>query len=142
MSPGADYTAIAVVFYCHDGKGNFVMDLRGPNCRDEQGKWEIGGGRLHFGEKVEDAIRREVQEEYCTEVVSMEYLGFREVFREQDGAPTHWVSLDFSVLVKPELVANGEPDKHEKVKWFTRETIPKNVHSQFPVFLEKYRENI
>lgn len=43
MKPGVDYIGVCVVYLCHDGQGNFVMNKRGKNCRDEVGKWDIGG---------------------------------------------------------------------------------------------------
>lgn len=142
MRPAKDFPVIAVVFFCHDGTGRFIMDLRGAACRDEQRTWEIGGGLLHHGEEVEDAIRREVKEEYCTDILELEFLGIREVFREDNGEKTHVVSLDYKVLVDPEKVSNGEPEKLEAVDWFTTDNLPEPQHSQFPVFLEKYRDRL
>ena len=43
---GISYIGTAVVFFCHDGKGNFVLSKRGENCRDEHGRWDPGGGAV------------------------------------------------------------------------------------------------
>lgn len=45
-------------------------------------------------------------------------------------------------LVDATKVKNGEPHKFTDVQWFTRDTIPQNSHSQFPTFLEKYKEKL
>lgn len=58
MKRGIDYIGNSVVYFCHDGKGNFVMAKRSANARDEHGKWDIGGGGLEFGEKVEDEFEK------------------------------------------------------------------------------------
>lgn len=41
---GVDYIGVCVVYFCHDGKGEFVMAKRSSNARDEHGRWDIGGG--------------------------------------------------------------------------------------------------
>lgn len=64
MRKGIDCIGVTVVFFCHDGKGNFVLSKRSKNTRDEQGRWDPGGGALEIHERIEDAIRREVREEY------------------------------------------------------------------------------
>ena len=74
---GVDYIGVSVIYFCHDGAGKFVMAKRSKNARDEQGRWDIGGGGLEFGEFVEDALCREVKEEYCTDVLGCEFLGSR-----------------------------------------------------------------
>lgn len=142
LKKGVDYVGVCVVYFCHDGKGNFVMANRNSTTRDEHGRWDIGGGGLEFGDTVEGTIRKEIQEEYCTNVLDFEFLGYRDVHREHQGKPTHWVALDFKVRIDPAEVKNGEPEMFEEVKWFTLDTIPENVHSQFPNFLNLYRQKL
>lgn len=140
MKKGVDHTGVAIVFYCHDGKGNFVMGKRSSESRDEMGVWDVGGGALEFDEKVEDTLRKEIREEYCAEVISYEFLGYRDVHRIHDGEKTHWLALDFQALVDPLQVKNGEPHKHDEIGWFTRKNMPEEVHSEIPIFFEKYKE--
>lgn len=137
---GEDYVGISIVFFCHDGHGNFVMNKRGKNCRDEQGRWEIGGGALDVGMSVEDTLRKEVQEEYGTTILSFEFLGYRDVHRTLNGVKTHWITLDFSVLVDSAKVKNAEPHKMDAVEWFTFDRLPKPRHSQFKYFMAKYKK--
>ena len=94
---GKEFIGNSVVFFCHDGKGKFLMHKRSVNARDEQGKWDIGAGSMEFGDSVETTLRKEIKEEYSCDVLSFEFLGYREIFREQNGHPTHWMSLDFKV---------------------------------------------
>jgi|SRR3989344_1687333 len=123
----------AVVFFCHDGAGNYLIHKRSKNCRDEQERWDSGGGGLKFGEKIEDAVRREVREEYSAEPLLVEFLGYRDVFRTHNEIQTHWVAFDFRVQVEPEKVKIGEPHKIETLRWLTiAEILNLNepVHSQ------------
>lgn len=142
MHKGEDFTGVTIVYLCHDGKGNVLLGKRSKNCRDEHGRWDIGGGGLEFGDKVEDTLRKEIKEEYGTDVLDYEFLGYRDVHREQNGKKTHWIALDFKVLVDPEKVKNGEPHKFDEVKWFKIEDFPEPLHSQLPAFLKNYKDKI
>ena len=139
---GVDFTGVSVVFICHDGKGNILMNKRSQKCRDEQGRWDIGAGSLEFGDKIDETLKREIKEEYCTEVLGYEFLGFRDVHREVNGRKTHWVSLDFKVHVDRSKVQIGEPHKMDEISWFPIGTIPQPIHSQVPYFLEKYKDKL
>ncbi|OHA04225.1 MAG: hypothetical protein A3J58_00630 [Candidatus Sungbacteria bacterium RIFCSPHIGHO2_02_FULL_52_23] len=138
MHKGKDYIGVGVTFYCHDGTGRFVMGKRSVNARDEHGMWDLGGGGVEFGESAEDAVRREILEEYGAEMRACEFLGYMDVHREQAGAPTHWISLAFKVLVDPTQIHNAEPDKCDEVRWFTLNDLPDDIHSQLPQFLERF----
>jgi len=142
MIKGFDYPGLGVVYFCHDGKGKFVMHLRGAKARDENGKWDIGAGGVDFGDTVEGTLRKEIKEEYGADVLAFEFLGYRDVHREHLGKPTHWLTLDFKVLVDPGQVVNNEPHKIDDVQWFSLETMPANIHSQIPYFLQLYRERL
>ncbi len=139
MKKGQGFTGVSVIYICHDGKGNILLNKRGVNCRDEKGVWDCGGGGLEFGDTVEETLRKEIKEEYCTDVLDFEFLGFRDVHREPDGQKTHWIALDFKVLVDKEKASNGEPHKFDEVSWFPISALPNPLHSQFPNFLEKYK---
>lgn len=118
------------------------MNKRGTNCRDEHGRWDCGGGGLEFGDTVENTLEKEIKEEYCTDVLDSEFLGYRDVHREHEGMKTHWIALDFKVLVDKEKVKNGEPHKFDEVKWFSLNNFPESLHSQFPKFLELYKNKL
>ncbi|OGF20721.1 hypothetical protein A2316_02650 [Candidatus Falkowbacteria bacterium RIFOXYB2_FULL_38_15] len=142
MQKGIDYIGVAVVFLCHDGKGNYLFAKRSENCRDEHGLWDCGGGAIDFGENAVEALKREVKEEYCVDVLSYEFLGYRDVHRNENGNPAHWLSLDFKVLVNPEQVKNGEPQKFKDLGWFNLDNLPKPLHSQLPRFFDLYKDKI
>jgi 8-oxo-dGTP pyrophosphatase MutT (NUDIX family) len=142
MKKGEDYIGVAVVYLCHDGNGRYLLSKRGLNCRDEHGNWDCGGGGLEFNDTVENTLKKEIFEEYSTDVVDFDFLGYRDVHRYYNGKKTHWVSLDFKVLVDPLKVTNGEPHKFDDVEWFTLDAFPDPLHSQLPIFLNLYKERI
>ena len=142
MQKGIDCVGVVVTFCCHDGNGNVLLDKRGKNARDEQGTWEFGGGAIEFGDTIEDTLRKEIQEEYCTDVLNYEFLGYRDVHRENNGTRTHWITLDFKVLVDRKKVKNGEPHKFDALEWFTMDNMPSPLHSQMPAYLKLYKDKI
>ena len=142
MQKGTDFIGIGVVYFCHDGKGRVVMSKRGKNSRDEIGRWDIGGGGIEVHDTVENTIRKEIKEEYCTDALEIEYLGYRDVHRLHEGKKTHWIVLDFKVLIDPKKVANAEPHKFNAVEFFQLDDLPSPLHSQLPTFLEKYKKEL
>ncbi len=140
---GVDNIGVAVCFFCHDGKGNVVVSKRSQHTRDEQGRWDIGGGSIEFGENIEEALAREIKEEYLCDIVKKEFLGYRDVHRTLvDGAPTHWVVLDYKVQVVRDQVGIGEPEFIDELRWVTPDTIPQPQHSQLQNFIDTYRAKL
>ena len=139
---GVDYTGVSIVYLCHDGKGNVLLGKRGVNARDEQGTWDWGGGGIEFNDTVENTLRKEIKEEYCTDVLDYKFLGYRDVHREIKGKKTHWIALDFKVLVDREKAKNGEPHKFDNVQWFTLNSLPSPLHSQCSTFLRNYKDQL
>lgn len=139
MQKGIDFTGICVVFLCHDGDGQIVLSKRGTNSRDEQGCWDPGGGALEFGENVEQTLRKEIREEYAADVLESEFLGFMDVHRTIQTRPSHWIALCYLVRIDRTQVKNNEPHKLDAVEWFSLKLLPSPLHSQFPLFLEKFK---
>lgn len=142
MKKGEDYTGVTIVYFCHDGEGNFLMNKRSATCRDEQGCWDIGGGGLEFLDTVENTLRKEIKEEYCTDILDYEFLGYRDVHRSNNDKKTHWIALDFKVLVNKNTVSNGEPHKFDAVEWFRLDALPSPLHSQMLKVFEVYKDKL
>ena len=142
MKAGIDYPGVTVVYFCHDGKGNFILSKRSKNARDEHGRWDIGGGGLDFGVSVEETLVKEIKEEYCTDVLDYEFIGYEDLRRTHEGVPTHWVALYFKVLIDPTTVANGEPHKFDEVRFFRLDNLPSPLHSALPGFLKKHKHKL
>lgn len=142
MEKGKDFTGVTIVYLCHDGNGNFLLNKRSENCRDEHHTWDPGGGGLEFGDTVEATLKKELMEEYCIEPLDYEFLGYRDVHRKNNGSKTHWIALDFKVKVDRDKVRNGEPHKFEEIGWFKLDNLPSPLHSQFGKFLEVHKKKI
>lgn len=133
---GLSFTGITTTFFCHDGKGNIFLTKRSKNTRDEHGRWDPGAGGLKHGQAVEANMRRELMEEYGVEPLKSEFIGYFDAFRKNhEGQPTHWVAMCFAVLVDPAKVRINEPDMIDDSGWFTLDSLPTPLHSQFDNFM-------
>ncbi|MFA6190497.1 MAG: NUDIX domain-containing protein [Candidatus Staskawiczbacteria bacterium] len=142
MKKGEDFIGVTVVYFCHDGDGNFLFNKRSKNCRDEVGNWDCGGGGLEFEDTVEDTLKKEIKEEYCVDILNYEFLGYRDVHRNRNGIKNHWIALDFKVLVDRNKVKNGEPHKFEEIGWFKIDNLPSPLHSQIPNAIKLYKDKL
>jgi len=143
MIKGRDYTGIVVCNLCHDGQENYVLGLRSDKCRDEHFAWEpTGSGGLKFGELLDDAIRREINEELGVEVIDIMALGVHEARREVGGVMTHWVYVVNKVEVPRKLVIIAEPEKCLEQRWCKKDDFPEPLMSQFPPILEKFYDKL
>ena len=141
LRKGVDFIGVTCVFLCHDGKGNFLMHKRSKNCRDEIGRWDTGSGSMEFGETPEQAVRREIKEEYCVTAKNLRFCGVRNALRTHNGTKTHWVALLYVVQVDPKKVKIGEPDKMDEICWFRTDKLPRPIHSAFRDQLKIMRQS-
>ena len=80
----------------------------------EAGCWNLPGGKVDFGERVADAVRREVAEELGVEIELTRSLGFVEMIGLDD---QHWLSPIFAATIRAGEPVNAEPGKHEAILW-------------------------
>ena len=127
---GIDFIGISGAFVCHDGKGRVLLHKRSKNCRDEQGRWDNGGGSHEFGATIEETIRREIKEEYGADASNLKFLKVYDLHRKlSDGTPTHWLAVCYAAQVDPKQVKNNEPHKIDDIGWFTYDKLPQPMHS-------------
>ncbi len=127
---GVDHIGVSVSAVVHDGKGNILLMKRGPKARDEQGRWDICGGAIEFGESLDEALEREIVEELCVRPTKVEFLTAYEAHREHEGVKTHWISINHAAQVDSAKVKIGEPQKIAEIGWFTNSNLPSPLHSQ------------
>lgn len=140
---GASFTGVTTVFWCYDGTGRIFLAKRSANARDEHGRWDPGAGGLKHGQTLEENVRRELKEEYDVEPLQLDFIGYRDVFRQlEDGTPTHWLAMDFAAKVDPAHVRINEPQMFEDSGWFTLDALPNPLHSQFDMFIRQHGDKL
>ena len=115
--------AVGAVIKEH-GKVLLVKRKRPP----AEGLWAIPGGKVKWGETLEDALKREIEEEAHVKIEIEKFLKTVEVFarNEKNEIVFHYVILDYLARIK-----EGEPfagDDALEIRWFT-----KNELDEFPV---------
>ena len=84
-----------------------------------KGKWALPGGRVECGERVEEAVLRELKEETGLDGEIVRLVG---VYSDPNRDPRgHYVTVVFLVKVKGELRANTDA---EEAKWFPLSEVP------------------
>jgi len=136
MKLGIDCTGIAITFCCHNGKGKFLLQKRSRNCPDNKGAWQFGGGKLEYGESVQDGVLREVKEEYGCDGIINQALPAKSTVNESG----HWITLPHIIQVDETETKLNEPDKADEIGWFTLDALPSPLHSGTILFLKEHRE--
>jgi 8-oxo-dGTP diphosphatase len=139
MQIGKDFVGITTPFYCNDGEGNFLLHKRSKNCRDENGNWDPGSGKLDWGVSLEENVLKEIAEEYGCKGEIQERLPAHDIFRVHNNIKTHWVAIPFFVKVNPKEVKNNEPDKIDEIGWFKLDKLPQPLHTGFQFTFSKFR---
>jgi ADP-ribose pyrophosphatase YjhB (NUDIX family) len=141
LEPGIDYIGISTPFYCNDGKGNFLLHRRSEKARDEQGKWDFGGGQLDLGEEVQKGVLREVREEWGVNGIIQEQLETHSIFRVQHGKKTHWLAIPFFIKVNIRKAKIMELGKFSEMGIFPLKNLPKPLHSGVKYTMKRYSKN-
>jgi 8-oxo-dGTP diphosphatase len=120
-----DHPFVGVGALVHNG-GRILLVKRGkePN----KGRWMIPGGLVELGEKLEEAVLREVKEElgFDASIDRMLDVANEVVLDEEERVKYHYVLIDF--LVSPnqhdDVVLNEESSSYQ---WFAPESIDEVV---------------
>lgn len=141
MKIGTDTIGVAVGAMILNENNELFLSKRSQNCRNEKGCWEIPGGEVHFGEKLKDAIKREMHEEYGIEIdIIKQYPAADHIIPKEN---QHWVPTTFLAKLKsgnkPKIM---EPKKCDEIGWFSLEKLPSPLSIITKLDLERYNNSI
>ena len=90
-----------------------------------EGTWTMPGGKMHFGEKFEDACFREVFEETG---VKIKKSHLKLISISNDTVPdAHFVTIGFLCQDFSGEPKTMEPDEITRWEWFSLDDLPKNI---------------
>ena len=125
MQRGIDYIGVGVGAIIINEAGQVFLARRGPMAKNERGLWEFPGGSVEFGERLADALRRELREEYGIEVAVGELLDVADHILPDEGQ--HWVSPTYLCRIvrgEPRIL---EPGKCTEIGWFAPDQTPADL---------------
>ncbi len=122
MQKGVDFIGVGVGAVIVNQEGKIFLARRGKEAQNESGKWEFPGGSVEFGETLEHALVREVNEEYGMTIEVQELLDVVDHIIPAENQ--HWVSPTFICRVAKGSPLIREPHKCEEIGWFSLDEIP------------------
>jgi len=124
MKKGIDYIGVGVGAVILGQDNRVFLAKRGAEARNERHRWEFPGGSVEFNERLEDALVREVREEYGFEVVVERLLDVvNHIIPDEH---QHWVSPTFLCRYQSGTPSIREPHKCEQIGWFELDRIPES----------------
>ena len=83
MKKGTDYIGVGCGALIINNKNEILLVRRTSKTANESSFWSLPGGSVDFGEKVVDAIKREIKEELGVEIELTKFLGYHISFLGQ-----------------------------------------------------------
>ena len=141
MKPGIDYIGISVGALMFNNQGEIFLSKRSQNTKNERGCWEIPGGAVEFGETLQNAITREIKEEYGIDIILLHQLPAQNHLLPQENQ--HWVPSAFISKIKsgqtPKIM---EPHKCDAIGWFKLNQLPEPLSVITKLDLTAYHQHI
>lgn len=117
---GVDHTGVCVSFVVFNHLGQVAIHKRGSACRDERNRWDTGSGQCLFAEDPQDAVLREIREEYgLSQELRIVPAGTSNVVRDASGSDkrSHWICFVYAAVLSqgagaPPLVPADEEKTH------------------------------
>ncbi|OWJ68001.1 NUDIX domain-containing protein [Inquilinus limosus] len=122
------------------GVGAFIRDAEGRlllvqrRREPEAGHWGLPGGKVDFGETVEAAVRREIEEELGVELRLDGLLCL--VDQIDRAAGSHWVAPVYLAAIAAGEPVNREPAALAAIGWFATDALPQPLTLATRVALE------
>jgi len=139
MKRGVDYIGVGVGALIINDAGKIFMARRGPQAKNERGLWEFPGGSVEFGEKLADALRREIFEEYGVEIEVGQLLDVVDHILPEEGQ--HWVSPTYLCRITRGKPVIREPGKCSEIGWFDPHDVPPDLTMISRINLEHWLRN-
>jgi 8-oxo-dGTP diphosphatase len=123
MRKAIDYIGVSVGAMIFNDHGELFLSKRGQACRSEKGQWETPGGSVELGEALEQAVKREIMEEYGVEIEIIEQFPAVNHFIPTENQ--HWVANTFLAHISPgQQPKIMEPAKCDAIGWFALDALP------------------
>lgn len=109
-------------------KALLIKDGKVLITKDEMPQWELPGGRLHEGEDIEAALKRELMEELGV-AVRVERLVYTEQYYQTRDGSLHLLLAYEVRAVDDSAPFTPSPREVHEMRWISREEI-----DQYPIY--------
>jgi nucleoside triphosphatase len=105
-----------------------------------RGRWVLPGGHIELGERMEDALRREVKEETNLDIRDIEFICFQEfIYDERFWKRRHFIFFDYACKTDSTDVKLN--DEAQEYAWVTLdEALKMPVEHYTEVVIREYME--
>jgi 8-oxo-dGTP diphosphatase len=134
---GVDYIGVSAGAMIFSDNRELFLSKRSQNTKNERGCWETPGGSVEFGETLEDAVRREIREEYGVDIEITEQFPAADHIIPKDHQ--HWVATTFLAKIKKgQTPTIMEPEKCDAIGWFALDALPEPLSIITKLDLREY----
>ena len=126
--------ACAVITKLIKGKRHILLGKR-KNVAGA-GKYYLPGGHIHMGEKIKEALKREIWEECGIRILPEKCIWVEENFEISHHINMYYESV---LVIKDTKPMNKEPDKCYGWDWYPIDRPPKPLWVSLGEFLEQYK---
>lgn len=138
MKKGVDYIGVSTGAMIFNEKGELFLSKRSNNAKNERGHWETPGGGVDFGEKLKDAVTREMKEEYGVDIEILEQFPAADHLIPSENQ--HWIATTFLAKIKngqtPKIM---EPEKCDEIGFFPLNNLPSPLSIITTIDLHEYQ---
>ena len=110
---GSPAPLLAVRAVIRDKSGNILILKRASSCNYGD-LWNLPGGKVDYGQRAEEAVKREILEETSLNIESTQFLFYMDGLPEEPG-DEHYLTLIFSCVVKGSIELNDESSRYSWV---------------------------
>src|SRR3989344_185856 len=136
---GVDYIGVSAGAMIFNDKNELFVSKRSKNAKNERGCWETPGGSVNFGETLEEAVRREIKEEYGIDIEILEQFPAADHIISDEHQ--HWVATTFLARIKDGQIPKiMEPKKCDGIGWFPLDKLPQPLSIITKLDLEEYHK--
>lgn len=141
MKAEIDYIGVSVGALILNEKGEIFLNKRSKLTRNEQGCWEAPGGAVDFNEIREDAVKREIKEEFGIDIEIIKTLQVSDEILSKH--KQHWVATTYIAKIKrgqkPKIM---EPHKCDGIGWFSLENLPSPLSYITTLDIKAYKKSL
>jgi mutator protein MutT len=138
--PGEDYVGVGVGAIVVDDAGRVFLAQRGAAARNERGSWEFPGGKVEFGDKLQDTLKREFMEEFGMDIDIGQLLSVDDHILPDEGQ--HWVSATYIARSTGAAPRIREPEKCSAIGFFPLDNLPQPLSLISQYNLRDYQKTL